>query len=167
MKLELDPLVSSLKQKLGHYHPCLLGSSVLRPGLRAWSWSGETAMPRRTLLRTRCTPCSWKTGTRGRAGQGGGAGKAVALALGWSPLAYLCSRNSLHLCEKISYVFRSCIFLLKVIPSSPHLEFLNQYSKDPNFPTCDNICVCFFFHNVRWWREIIEEENCQIHVYTM
>lgn len=69
MILEMDRLVSSSKQRLGHYHPRLLGWSVLRLVLRAWSSSGETVTLRYMLLMTWCTPCSWKTGTRGEMGE--------------------------------------------------------------------------------------------------
>lgn len=57
MKLELDLLATLLKQKPGHYHPYLHGWSVLQQGLRAWSWSGETAAPSFTLLMTWSISC--------------------------------------------------------------------------------------------------------------
>lgn len=57
MKLELDLLATLLKQKPGHCHPYLHGWSVLQQGLRAWSWSGETAAPSSTLLMTWSTSC--------------------------------------------------------------------------------------------------------------
>lgn len=69
MRLESDLLVSSLKQKLGHYHPCLLDWNVLRLVLRAWSSSGETVTPGHMLRGTWCTRCSWRTGARGELGR--------------------------------------------------------------------------------------------------
>lgn len=57
MKLELDLLATLLKQKPGHYHLYLHGWSVLQQGLRAWSWSGETAAPSFTLLMTWSISC--------------------------------------------------------------------------------------------------------------
>lgn len=57
MKLELDLLATLLKQKPDHCHPYLHGWSVLQQGLRAWSWSGETAAPSFTLLMIWSTSC--------------------------------------------------------------------------------------------------------------
>lgn len=88
MKSELDHLVSSLKQKLGHCHPCLLGSNVLQPGLRAWSWNGETVTLRHMLLTTWCTHYSWRTETRGTTG-GGCTGKRSASGFGVASYVFL------------------------------------------------------------------------------
>lgn len=128
MRLESDHLVISLKQKLGHCHPCLLDWSVLHLVLRAWSSSGETVTPGRMPLVTWCTRCSWRTGARGERGAciPGTSNFAVRLILVvlWSP-------SSL-------FTEGSCM-LLSSIPCSPS-GVLTRF-KHPHRPTWQQMHV--------------------------
>lgn len=157
MRLESDHLVSSLKQKLGHYHPCLLDWNVLRLVLRAWSLSGETVTPGHMLLGSWCTRCSWRTGARGELGRvhTGPASFGVHLILVFPKTPSPCLQ------KELGWVALACYPAVYPVLSLEFFVFETSQSPDVT------IDACFSLYEGRWWKKIIKTENCQIQVPTV